>query len=205
MSQNPRHRTDARKKCDAANTSSYERRGPAAKACANLHDRFPFRQARSHYRNDFFHPASSGRQVRAGIRQSMPSSNIDSCAGVRNTAPSLALGQTKRPFSSRLREQAKTLPVPPQHLDQVAAAAAVDKQVTAERILGKMVLGQGREAIETAAQIGMPAGQPDMHIRRRDNHPRNPAITARNIATGVSRRIRTLPPDGRTTSIAAVP
>ena len=39
----------------------------------------------------------------------------------------------------------------------------------------------------------------------RPDHPRNPAITARNIATGVSRRIRTLPPDGRTTSIAAAP
>ncbi len=44
-----------------------------------------------------------------------------------------------------------------------------------------------------------------MHVRRRRDHPRNPAITARNIATGVSRRIRTLPPDGRTTSIAAEP
>ncbi len=38
----------------------------------------------------FFHPASSGRQLRAGIRQSMPSSNIDNCAGVRQTAPSFA-------------------------------------------------------------------------------------------------------------------
>jgi len=43
----------------------------------------------------------------------------------------------------------------------------------------------------------MSARQPDMHVRRRRDHPRNPAITARNIATGVSRRIRTLPPDGR--------
>jgi hypothetical protein len=74
-----------------------------------------------------------------------------------------------------------------------------------ERILGKVVLGQRREAIETAAQVNMPAGQPDMHVRRRCDHPRNPAIMARNIATGVSRRIRTLPPDGRTTSIAAAP
>jgi hypothetical protein len=56
-----------------------------------------------------------------------------------------------------------------------------------------------------SAQVGMTAGQPDMHIRRRRDHPRNPAITARNIATGVSRRISTLPPDGRTTSIAATP
>jgi hypothetical protein len=37
-----------------------------------------------------FQLASSGRQVRAGMRQSMPSSSIDSCAGVNDTAPSFA-------------------------------------------------------------------------------------------------------------------
>src|SRR5580704_4289897 len=74
------------------------------------HDRFPFRQVFSHHRNDFFHPASSGRQVRAGIRQSMPSSNIDSCAGVRKTAPSLAWGQTKRPFSRRFANRQRPCP-----------------------------------------------------------------------------------------------
>jgi hypothetical protein len=92
--------------------------------------------------------------------------------------------------------------------------------MTAEWIFIEMGLGQRREAIETAAEVGRSAGQPDMHVRwwreRADrlsphrsasppDHPRNPAITARNIATGVARRIRTLPPDGRTTSIAAEP
>ncbi len=76
---------------------------------------------------------------------------------------------------------------------------------TYEWVLAKLVPRERREAIESAAEVGMPAGQPDMNIWRWPDHPRNPAITARSIATGVSRRIRTLPPDGRTTSIAATP
>ncbi len=46
--------------------------------------------------------ASVGRQVRSGLRQSMPSSSIESCAGVRWTFPQIACGQTKRPRSRRL-------------------------------------------------------------------------------------------------------
>jgi hypothetical protein len=47
------------------------------------------------------YPAASGCQVRCGIRQSMPSSSIASCAGVSDTLPSFAEGQTKRPRSKR--------------------------------------------------------------------------------------------------------
>ncbi len=43
-----------------------------------------------------------GRSVRCGCFQLMPSSSIDSCAGVRWTLPSRVTGQTKRPRSSRL-------------------------------------------------------------------------------------------------------
>ncbi len=48
------------------------------------------------------YPAISGRQLRAGMRQSIPSSSIESCAGVSETTPSLACGETKCPRSSRL-------------------------------------------------------------------------------------------------------
>ena len=82
-----------------------------------------------------------------------------------------------------------------------------------------MVLGQRRETVETLAHIGQSARQPDMYIGRRreradrlslhrsasrPDHPRNAAITARNIETRASWRIRTRSPDGRTTSIDAV-
>ncbi len=170
-----------------------------------FHGRFPFRQAKSHYRNDFFHPASFGTP---GARRHPPIDALQQHRQLRRRQKDravLGLGPDEATLFQALREQAKALPVPPQHLDQVTAAATENQQLAAEGILTEMVLGQRREAIETAAQVCMPARQPDMHVRRRRNHPRSPAITARNIATGVSRRIKTLPPDGRTTSIAAAP
>jgi hypothetical protein len=42
--------------------------------------------------------AISGVQVLSGLRQSMPSSSIESCARVSETVPSVACGQTKRPY-----------------------------------------------------------------------------------------------------------
>src|SRR5204863_1200022 len=47
-------------------------------------------------------PASIGCEVRNGRRQSMPSSSIDSCAGVSTASPCSARGHTKRPRSSLL-------------------------------------------------------------------------------------------------------
>jgi len=46
-------------------------------------------------------PAISGRHVRFGVRQSIPSNSIERVAGVSDTTPSLACGHTNRPRSSR--------------------------------------------------------------------------------------------------------
>jgi hypothetical protein len=51
------------------------------------------------------YPAVSGRHVLSGARQSIPSSNIDSCAGVSVTFPVVAEGHTNRPFSKRLENR----------------------------------------------------------------------------------------------------
>jgi hypothetical protein len=48
------------------------------------------------------HTANSGVHVLSGLRQSMPSSNIESWARDKQTVPSVACGQMKRPFSKRL-------------------------------------------------------------------------------------------------------
>ena len=45
-------------------------------------------------------------------------------------------------FFQPLREQAKALAVPAQHLDRISPAAAKDEQLVAERILAQMVLSQ---------------------------------------------------------------
>jgi hypothetical protein len=46
--------------------------------------------------------AVAGRAVHAGMRQSIPSSSIESIAGVSDTAPLAACGHTNLPRSSRL-------------------------------------------------------------------------------------------------------
>jgi hypothetical protein len=53
---------------------------------------------------------SLGTSVRTGTRQSIPSHNIDSCAGVRTTAPSCVNGQTNRPRSSRFAYRHSPVP-----------------------------------------------------------------------------------------------
>jgi hypothetical protein len=54
--------------------------------------------------------ATSGFHVRAGRRQSIPSSNIDNCARVSEIVPLSAFGQMNRPGSSRLANRQRPSP-----------------------------------------------------------------------------------------------
>jgi len=54
--------------------------------------------------------AISGVQVLSGLRQSMPSRSIESCARVRQTVPSVACGQMNRPRSRRLANRHRPSP-----------------------------------------------------------------------------------------------
>jgi hypothetical protein len=62
----------------------------------------------------------AGAQVLCGLRQSIPSSNIDNCAGVSAKVPLVACGRTisLAPVVSR------TVTIEPQNLDQVSPAAS---------------------------------------------------------------------------------
>ena len=51
------------------------------------------------------YPALSGFQLRCGRRQSIPSSSIANCAGVRAILPSFVDGHTNRPFSRRFENR----------------------------------------------------------------------------------------------------
>src|SRR5664280_804438 len=64
------------------------------------------------------HSSMSGSAVRTGCRQSIPSSSIDSCAGVSDTDPFCACGHIKRPRSNRLA--IKHSPVPSHHISSVS-------------------------------------------------------------------------------------
>ena len=61
-------------------------------------------------RNFPTYTAICGAAVRAGRRQSIPSSSIESCAGVSETTPPVACGQMKRPRSSRLAKRHRPSP-----------------------------------------------------------------------------------------------
>jgi hypothetical protein len=75
--------------------------------------------------------ASSGVCVRTGMRQSMPSSSMDSCAGVSDTRPPAGLRPDEAPALQALGQQHQALAVEPQHLEDVAAPAAEDEDVAA--------------------------------------------------------------------------
>ena len=68
----------------------------------NSHVLIPRAREKSCAKNLASYTDSCGSQVRSGRRQSMPSSNIDNWARVRETVPLVACGHTKRPRSSRL-------------------------------------------------------------------------------------------------------
>ena len=57
---------------------------------------------REHFREEASYTAMLGTAVRIGLRQSMPSSSIESCARLSETTPLSACGQTNRPRSRRL-------------------------------------------------------------------------------------------------------
>ncbi len=63
-----------------------------------------------HFREEMFYTATEGALVLTGLRQSMPSSSIDSCARLNDTAPSSAFGQTKRPRSKRFANRQSPSP-----------------------------------------------------------------------------------------------
>jgi hypothetical protein len=79
--------------------------------------------------------------------------------------------QKASPFQT-LREQARTLAIVPDHLQQVAATAPEAKQMSAQRVAAKHLLhlkGQTRKALP---HVGVPGGQPYPHAGRNGNHRR---------------------------------
>jgi hypothetical protein len=112
-----------------------------------------------------FYTDSSGVCVRCGLRQSMPSSNIDNCARVNETVPLCACGQMKRPRSNRFRKQTQAVTVLPQELDQIAPPTAEDEDMSGERILFQNRLYRGAQSSKTPSKIRHTRGDPDVCTR----------------------------------------
>jgi hypothetical protein len=56
----------------------------------------------THENTQLYQPAKLGCQLRTGARQSIPSSNMETCAGDKAIAPIAVTGQINLPFSSLL-------------------------------------------------------------------------------------------------------
>jgi hypothetical protein len=76
----------------------------------------------------------SYRQLRSRCahwnRQSIPSSNIESCACVSDTVPLDACGQMNLPRSNRFAKRPKPVAIPLQQLEQVSAPAAKNENLS---------------------------------------------------------------------------
>ena len=71
-----------------------------------------------------------------------------------------------------LREQARALPVVPDHLQQVAAASAEAEQMSAQRVAAQHLLHLERQARKALPHVGVPRGQPDPYAGRNGDHRR---------------------------------
>jgi hypothetical protein len=75
----------------------------------------------------------------------MPSNSMDSCAGVTAILPSLAAGQTNRPFLKPFAEKACPLGIPPDNLQQVATPTTEHEQMAGIGIKLQNLLGLRRQ------------------------------------------------------------
>ena len=83
-----------------------------------------------------------------------------------------------------LREQTRPLTVMPNDLDQVAAAAPKNVEITSVRIMLQALLNQTRQARESAAHIGMAGRKPHPHIARYGDYRRS--STSRTCASALT-------------------
>ena len=119
------------------------------------------------------------------MRQSMPSTSIDNCAGVSDTLPEVALGPDEAAALESLDQQHQASPIEPQQLDDVAAPAPEDEDMALERVLRKRRLHQRSQPIEALPHVGVARHDPHAGVGRQTDHvgmPRSTAITVRSVA-----------------------
>ena len=127
-------------------------------------------------------PTANGLQVRTGARQSIPSSSIDSCAGVTVTLPPDADGHTKRPRSRRLAN--RHAPWPSHQIIFTKSPASTEhEQMPAIGIRLEHPFGLRREAREALAHVRHAARQPDPGRGWDRDHPASARTTRHSAST----------------------
>ena len=92
-----------------------------------------------------------------------------------------------------LREQTRALAVMPNDLDQVAAAASKNVEITNMRISLQTLLNETCEAREAAPHVGMTRRKPNPHVARDRDHRRSRTSSTRakaSASTCASTRMR---------------
>jgi hypothetical protein len=119
-----------------------------------------------HFGEEMVYTARDGELVRVGRRQSMPSSSIDNCARLSDTAPSSACGQMKRPRSSRLANRQSPSPSHHSSLMRSPRRPRKTKHVAGVWILLQHSLRDGAQSREAAPQVGDAGANPDVSAGR---------------------------------------
>ena len=142
-----------------------------------------------------FYTAMLGAAVRTGLRQSMPSSSIDSWARLNETTPLSACGQTKRPRSRRLANSHKPSP---SHHSTFTRSPRLPRKTNTCREYGfcsSTVCATALKPVKPRAHVGDAGRDPDARARRqRDHRPSCSRIRRRlSGSTDPSTRMRTRP------------
>ena len=126
--------------------------------------------------------------------------------GDRHRAVGRARPQEAAPFQP-LREQAGSLTVMPDHLQQVASATTKAKQLSAQRIAPQYLLHLQRQARKALPHVGVAGRQPYPHAARNRNHGSvsSPRMIRSRLSTSTSQSTITRRPFTLTISIRRQP
>ena len=107
--------------------------------------------------------------------------------GDRHRAVDRARPQEAAPFQP-LREQAGSLAVMPDHLQQVASATTKAKQLSAQRIAPQYLLHLQRQACKALPHVSVASRQPYPHAARNRNHGSvsSPRMIRSSVSTSTS-------------------
>src|SRR6478609_1579089 len=126
--------------------------------------------------------------------------------GDRHRAVDRARPQEAAPFQP-LREQAGSLAVMPDHLQQVASATTKAKQLSAQRIAPQYLLHLQRQACKALPHVSVASRQPYPHAARNWDHGRvsSPRMIRSRVSTSMSQSTITRRPFALTISIRPQP
>ena len=116
--------------------------------------------------------------------------------------PVLRLGPDEPAALQPLGEQAQALPVPPQHLQEIAAPASKDEQRAAVRVELQHRLHPSGQPVEAFPHVGDAARQIDADIARNADHE-SADNTRRSAVSSTAPVIRSVTPEGSNLDHAA--